>query len=160
MPTHYWGDEDFDWNSLHRAISEGTHFMEKYGRVGVHSKEKYGTARWSLYLCNGTLHSFTHPGYVYSQYPKWLWCFDLDHNPLKFLQPVINWWQRKVISITFVTLCQKYPHVIDEIIDDLGNGFLPPDLEIRRAKQWNRSCKKCDKWYTTDQNNCPNCGEK
>jgi hypothetical protein len=50
MAVHYWGDEDFDWASLYAAISEATDIMRVFGRIGVHSKEKYGTARWSVYM--------------------------------------------------------------------------------------------------------------
>lgn len=159
MPSHYWGDKDFDWDSLYAAINQIDKIMRKYGRIGVHSKEKYGTARWSIYLCNNTLHSFTHPGYVYSQYPKWLWHFDLDYEPLKLISPLIRLWQKQIISYAFTEVCSKYPHIIDEIIHDCPEGLLPPHLELRRAKGWSRTCKSCDKWSTTDNYKCPHCGE-
>ena len=48
MTYHVWGDEDFDWEALDKAIDQGTWLMEKLGRIGVHSKEKWGSIRWSI----------------------------------------------------------------------------------------------------------------
>ena len=100
MPHHDWSDKNFDWVSLNKAISTGDFIMTTFGRIGVHSKEKYGTARWDVYLFNGTLHSITHPGYVGSNYPKWLWKFD-SYRPLRFLSPIIQVWQKLLIKLTF-----------------------------------------------------------
>jgi hypothetical protein len=160
MPRHHWGDEDFDWEALYSAISEASTIMRKYGRIGVHSKEKYGTARWSLYFCDGTLHSFTHPSYVSSRYPKWLWVFDLNYRPLKFLRPLINFWQKNIVEYAFVKTCNKYPHIVKEIVMDAPDGMLPPHLELIRASLWTRTCKTCKEWNTTDLIYCKNCGTK
>jgi hypothetical protein len=159
MPYHEWGDDSFDWNSLNEAINRGTKLMERVGRIGVHSKEKYGTARWSLYLFDGTMHSFTHPGYVYSQYPKWLWVFDVSYKPLRFLKPIINWWQKIVIKLTFLYLSRRYLHIVDEIISDAPHELLSKDLRLRGRKMWKTTCKECGKWYTCDNDSCPDCKE-
>jgi hypothetical protein len=157
MPYHEWGDEDFDWKSLDKAISEVDHIMTAYGRIGVHSKEKYGTARWSLYLCTGSLHSLTHPGYVYSRYPKWLWSFDVRNKPIKHIAPIIRLWQKKVIQYAFTVVCMRYPHIRDEIIMDAPRELLPPDLAIAAAKMWSNTCDHCKEWSTTDHYKCPHC---
>ena len=159
MPIHYWGDEDFDWDSLYKAEKELRHTMKRYGRIGVHSKEKYGTLRFSIYFCDGTLHSFTHPGYVRSQYPKWLWCFDLDYRPLKLFKPLINFWQKLIVKYAFTKTCNKYPHIVQEIVMNAPDRLLPPYLELIRAKLWTRSCKKCEEWNTTDLIYCKSCGK-
>lgn len=159
MPCHYWGDEDFDWDSLHKAINEAHTIMRKYGRIGVHSKEKFGTARWNLYLCSGTLHSFTHPGYMYSRYPKWLWKFDVMNKPLKHIAPVIRFWQKLVIQYAFTVVCAKYPHILKEIISDAPRELLPCELAIACAKMWSNSCTPCGKMSTVDNYKCPHCGE-
>lgn len=160
MPCHYWGDEDFDWDSLYSAISEASKIMRRYGRIGVNSKEKYGTARWYLYFCDGSLHSFTHPGHMYSRYAKWLWQFDVRNRPLRFITPVINFWQKQVAQFAFNYVCNKYPHIIKEIISDAPEKLLPPHLELIRARMWSRSCKSCDEWNTTDLIYCKKCGAK
>jgi hypothetical protein len=158
MPTHYWGDEDFDWDSLYKAETEIRKIL-KLGRIGVHSKEKYGTLRWDLFLCDGTLHSITHPGYVYSQYPKWLWRFDIRHKPLKWVARFVNIIQIKIVQYAFTKVCNKYPHIRDEIIMDAPREILPPDLALASAKMWSNTCNKCDQWSTTDNYICPHCGE-
>jgi hypothetical protein len=159
MPHHYWGDESFDWDSLYKAEEELNLIMTKYARLGVHSKEKYGTLRFSIYFCDGNLHSITHPGYVYSQYPKWLWVFDVQYRPLRFVAPVIRFWQKLVLQYAFTVVCAKYPHLIKEILQDAPNGILSPDHEIIRAKQWSRRCDACDQKYTTDNVYCTHCGK-
>jgi hypothetical protein len=158
MPRHYWGDEDFDWDSLYKAETEILKIM-RYGRIGVHSKEKYGTLRWDIYFCDGTLHSFTHPGYVYSQYPKWLWCFDLDYRPLTFVGPVIRFWQKLIVQYAFTKVCSKYPHIRDEIVMDAPRELLPADLSIASARLWKSTCKNCDEWSTSDNYKCPHCNK-
>jgi hypothetical protein len=136
MPYHDWSEQDFDWKSLYSAIDEITDFMKRYGRIGVHSKEKYGTARWSLYFFTGHFHDLTHPGHVYSRYPQWLWVFDVRYRPLRFLQFPIQWYQSLITKIAFVKACKKYPHIIKEILSDAPEGILPPDLEVIRASMW------------------------
>lgn len=158
MPHHEWGDKDFDWDSLGKAISTGTFIMSKLGRIGVHSKEKYGTARWTIMLCDGSLHSITHPGYVYSQYPKWLWSFDVRVKPLKWIKPYIQLCQKVLVKLTFIYLCKKYPHIIDEIICDAPSELLSHDLKMRSRKMWTTYCKKCSKQFTCDNEKCPECG--
>jgi hypothetical protein len=160
VPHHYWGDEDFDWKALDNAIYQGTRLMKVLGRVGVHSKEKYGTARWSLYLCDGTLHSLTHPGYVYSQYPKWLWSFDIMYRPIRFIAPIIRLWQRLVIKGTFVYLCYKYPHIVKEIVQDAPRELLTKKLAKISGSLWQTTCNSCKKSYTCDNDVCPHCGSK
>ena len=157
MAYHEWGDEDFDWAALNKAISTGTYLMKRFGRIGVHSKEKYGSARWSLYLFNGTLHSLTHPGYVYSQYPKWLWSFDVTYKPLRFLKPIIIPIQELTVKLTFLYLCKKFPHIIDEIIMDAPRELLSKDLKLRAGKLWMTCCKECNAGYTCDNDSCPEC---
>ena len=159
MPYHCWGDEDFDWDSLYKAERELYHIMTRYGRIGVHSKEKYGTLRFSLYFCDGTLHSLTHPGYVRSRYPKWLWTFDVTHEPLKIITPIINFWQKLVLQCAFTAVCTKYPHIRKEIINDVPPKLLPCELAIECAKMWSNNCKSCGEMSTTDNYKCPHCGE-
>lgn len=158
MPYHDWSDDTFDWKSLNEALSTGTTLMKRLGRIGVHSKEKYGSCRWSLYLFDGTLHSLTHPGYVYSQYPKWLWSFDVEHRPLKFLKYPINFWQKLVVKATFSYLVYKYPNIADEIISDAPRELLTKKLGKRAGRLWKTTCKTCNQWYTCDNDSCPNCG--
>lgn len=160
MPCHYWGDEDFDWDSLYQAEREASQIMRVVGRIGVHSKEKYGTLRWSLFFCDNTMHSLTHPGYVYSQYPAWLWKWDVRLKPLRFIGWLIRSYQKQAAQFAFSYVCYRYPHIIKEILSDAPDRLLPPHLELIRARMWSRSCKSCDEWNTTDLIYCKKCGAK
>lgn len=159
MPHHDWSDKSFDWKSLNKAEILGNKIMKRLARIGIHSKEKYGTIRWSLYLFNGTLHSLTHPGYVYSQYPKWLWSFDVRNKPLKFLQKPINLYQKLIVALTFEYLVYKYPHITDEIISDAPRELLFKKLSKRVGKMWSTYCQICRTRYTCDNDYCPTCGK-
>ena len=159
MPWHHWGSEEFDWNALYKAEKEIRKIL-KLARIGVHSKEKYGCLRWSLFLFDGTLHSITHPGYVYSQYPDWLWRFDVRHKPLRFLARFISRIQIMVIQYAFTVTCAKYNHIRKEILSDAPKEILPPDLALEVARMWSSSCKKCEEMSTTDNYICPHCGEE
>lgn len=159
MPTHYWGDETFDWNSLYKAERELYRIMRVYGRISVHSKEKYGTLRFSISFFNGTLHSLTHPCYMYSRYPNWLWNFDVTNRPLKCIIPIVRLWQKFIVEYAFSSVCTKYPHILKEIIQDVPEKLLPPHLELIRAKMWINNCSNCDEMSTTDNYKCPHCGE-
>lgn len=159
MPTHYWGDEDFDWESLDLARKEASQIMRVVGRVGVHSKEKFGTIRWSLYFCDNTVHSLTHPGYVYSQYPKWLWKLDINLEPLRFVGWIIRAWQRQTVQFAFNYICFRYPHIIKEILCDAPSNVLPPHLELLRARMWYRRCD-CGETNTSDLIVCKKCGAR
>jgi hypothetical protein len=134
LPTHYWGDKDFDWEALDTAMWEGASIMRKYGKVWVSTKEKYGTARWDIYL------------YYSSKYPS-------------FLNKIVQAWQKVVICYAFTVICKKYPHIRDELLSDAPSELLPPDLALITAKMWSNTCDHCGEWSTTDHYKCPSCGE-
>lgn len=46
MTYHIWGDTDFDWDSLDKAIRFISRFNYKYARLSIMMKEKYGTIRY------------------------------------------------------------------------------------------------------------------
>lgn len=133
MTHHIWGDETFDWGSLNKTIDETTDTCRKWGRIGMHSKEKWGCFRDQLYPFDGNFHSITHPGYVYCQYPKWLWHLDCDYGRYitkwTGLGAVIRWWQRQVYNYAIQRACKRYPHIIDEIVSDLdGYEWVRPGV--------------------------------
>lgn len=160
MPYHEWGDNSFDWKSLYKAINQGTWIMKTIGRIGVHSKEKWGSARWSIYLFDGSMHSLTHPGYVYSQYPDWLWKFDVRYRPLRFLVPIIQFWQLIIVKMTFWYLCYRFPHIEKELVKDAPWELLPKRLKKLSRSMWQNACNKCMLWYTCDNEVCPHCENK
>ena len=71
MSHHDWSDETFDWKGLNEAVDFLDKNLRRFGHIAVRqSKEKFGTARIYCSLGFSQLHDITHPGYVYSRYPK------------------------------------------------------------------------------------------
>jgi hypothetical protein len=120
MPYHDWSDETFDWGNLNKAIHFVTDICRKYGRLGMHSKEKYGTFRDHVYAYDGTVHSLIWPAYVYSQWKSKL-AYKLDNQVFRRISNYsgLTWlilrWQRCVYNFAIQTVCRRYPHLIDEL---------------------------------------------
>lgn len=117
---HQWGDDRFDWKSLDDAIHLVTSIMWRWGRIGAYGKEKYGTARIGVSFYDGSLHSLLYPGYVASQFPGWLWSWDLWYIS-KFcrfirLTRLINWWQTKIYSYAYSRAIKQFPGIAIEIV--------------------------------------------
>lgn len=117
---HLWGDEDFDWKQLGESIDMVDSFMRFWGRIGVQSKEKYGTARIYVTFWDGSLHGALYPSYVFNQMPKWLWKMDLDYiGPFirwTRLPKLVNWYQSKIYGIAYSRAIKKYPKVKIELV--------------------------------------------
>lgn len=137
MASHQWGDESFDWDSLNQAINYMTAYMKRWGRLGTHSKEKYGTARLYMWWYSGGLFSLFYPAYV--SYWPWadkkyigkylMW---LEYNVFqKFtsitrLPVLIHWWQMKVYTRAYENALKKWPGVAAEIVCCADNNELIP----------------------------------
>jgi len=65
------------------------------------------------------LHSITHPGYVYSRYPKWLWCFDIDYlsKIVRIFNPLTVRYQMWIYRRAYELAFKKWPLIKEEIID-------------------------------------------
>lgn len=122
---HKWGDKNFDWNALDNAGRDLNFIFKTFGRIGLHWKEKWGCLRTSTYFFDGSLHSLTHPSYVYSQYPKWLWTFNVYYSRYFFkytgLLFLIRHWQYIVYTLGYTYICIKYLHIVNEIMHDAEN---------------------------------------
>lgn len=122
---HDWSETEFDWKGLYEA-EVLLNKICKIFRIGLSSKEKYGTIRTSIRLFDGSLHSLTHPGYSYSQYPNWLWRLQLDvqfkimlNFPFKYLVTAIQLFQLNVgYRLAYYIAMMKYPHIAEEICVD------------------------------------------
>jgi hypothetical protein len=149
--NHYWGDEDFDWDSLNKAIRFVTDTCRKYGRLGMHSKEKYGTFRDHVYPYDGTLHSLVYPAYVYKQWSKFA-TYTLDYGIFKRFSDNsgLTWliirWQRLVYNYAIQTVCKRYPHLVDELVVMLDHyAWVTPgifgktDGTVIHNKHWTKS---------------------
>lgn len=116
---HTWGDEKVDWKGIGDAADYIGHKLRRWGRINVTTtKEKWG--RVCVY-CNfgwSQLFSITHPGYVYSRYPNWLWHLDCIYfsRVVRRLNWLIvreqKWWYR----VIYTRAIHKWPHLVKEIL--------------------------------------------
>jgi len=116
---HSWGDENVDWNGISNAAEYIARRLRRLGRVGVRDyKEKYGTVRVYCSLGWYSLHSITHPGYVYSQYPQWLWKLDCHYG--RYITRPLNWlvipYHKWLYLDTYRRAVRKWPHLRREIL--------------------------------------------
>lgn len=115
---HFWGDEGVDWKGINDAAEYIAKFCKRWGKIGVRDyKEKFG--RVTVYLSFGwhQLHCITHPGYVYNQYPKWLWHLDCVYLS-KIIQPlnrIVIPWQIFIYRLAYKKALKKWPHLREEI---------------------------------------------
>jgi hypothetical protein len=135
MPSHMWGDPWFKehGNKLNEAISYCMDTWLRYGRIGSHGKEKYGTFRDHPYFWNGGIHGLIWPGY-YSIRNRFLY-FKLDRyiiKPLFYHTGITylgNKWQAMVYNYAVQKMCKKYPEITDELVADLdGYELVRPGI--------------------------------
>lgn len=133
--SHYWGDDWFEehGHKLDEAISYIMRTWKRYGRIGTHGKEKYGTFRDHPYFWRGDIHGLIFPGYVWVKYP-WLY-FYVDRYvtmPLTKYTGILKlglWWQKQVYNYAIQKMCRKYPEITDELVSDLdGYEFVKPGI--------------------------------
>lgn len=96
-------------------------FLRKW-RVPVRDyKEKYGTVRVYTDLGWYNLHSIFYPGYVYCQFPEWLWSFDVYHGHKLLKYTGINWLSVKLhmflYRLAYKKAVAKYPEIRDNILN-------------------------------------------
>ena len=136
MPSHMWGDKWFQKHGkdLGRAISYIMKTWKRYGRIGSHGKEKYGTFRDHVYFYNAwwAIAELVKPGYVSYVLPNWLYKTDLFlGRVVRFLRlhKPIRWYQAQVYNYAVQQACKKYPEIIDEIVADLdGYELVKPGI--------------------------------
>jgi len=122
---HCWGDEWFikNGNNLDYAISYCIRFWRKWGRIGSHGKEKYGTFRDHIYFWNCTIEGLIYPGYVRIMWPWFYWNIDCKIiTPIvKFirLNKLVWWYQAQIYNYAIQKMCKKYPNIIDELVSHL-----------------------------------------
>lgn len=121
---HSWGDKGVDWAGIGESASWMGIQLRRWGRVQVTTtKEKYGTAR--VYCAFGwyQFHSITHPGYVRSRYPNWLWKLDCyyGHYLMAPLNRLVVPYQKWLYRMVYKKALKKWPHLAAEIL--MGADF-------------------------------------
>lgn len=138
MPTHYWGDEWFEkhGNDLSHAINYCCHVWRKWGRIGTHGKEKYGTFRDQIYLWDGGLWSLFYPGYVWVKPGFWRFVYfkvdrylTMPFTKYSGLHRLGVWYQAQIYNYAVQKMCKKYPEIVDEIVSSLeGYRMVRPGI--------------------------------
>jgi len=131
MPNHCWGDKWFEehGDDLNSAIDFCIDFWRKWGRIGSHGKEKYGTFRHHVYFYNAwwALHELAKPGYVSYRWPKWIMHIDIFFGKIVCflsIQRLFNRWQGLVYNYAIQKACTKYPDIVDELVSDSDHSEL------------------------------------
>jgi len=147
---HHWGDEWFEKNGtdLDNAIRFCTRNWRRWGRIGSHGKEKYGTFRHHPYgfQSDWPIHSLVKPGHVYYRWPKLIYKLELALGTLvsKFnLGRPIFFYQGIVYNAVLQIACKRWPHLIDELMmdtdwwDAVRPGIWGPlDGKTLKSKYW------------------------
>lgn len=117
--SHNWGEQGIDWHGIEDSAYYIDETLKKYGRICVmDSKEKYGTVRVYCTLGWCSLHCIVYPGYMFSQFPGWLWRLDCDICGLVcrvlniLAMPYHKWLYRHVYS----NAVDRWPHLRNEIL--------------------------------------------
>lgn len=133
MGWHMWGDSWFEehGDDLYTAIRWIMNKWKKWGRIGSHGKEKWGSFRAHPYPYVGysPLFELFYPGYV-SYYRMQQWIFSsqiiwLDKYVLRYvfrwlgLSKLICRYQRYVFNAVIQTAVKKWPEIEDELLSDL-----------------------------------------
>lgn len=123
---HDWSDDKFDWNALNDACYYVERNSRRWARMGIWTKEKYGTMRVSTTCAYFTRYDFLHhifyPGHVRYHWPKWFrryidWPFGCLLDNLGVLR-LINKYQTAVLKFFWKRAAKKWPHISDEILDE------------------------------------------
>ncbi len=125
-PYHIWGDPDFDWAALDAAGYYIKRRCKQFARVGVWTKEKYGTLRVSttcaFFSEYGFINNVFYPGYVRYMFPKWFRQY-IDRPTGKFLRCIgilslTQRYQEAVLKFFWKRAAKKWPQVAEEILDE------------------------------------------
>lgn len=122
---HQWGDTDFDWKALDDASYYIQDNCRRYARLGLWTKEKYGTLRISdtcAYWNYWPIHSLFYPGHAYYRWNKRLigWMEYPLAEVFMFLRitRLVNWYQKAVLKFFWTRAAKKWPHISEEILDE------------------------------------------
>ena len=121
---HTWGDKDFDWDALNAAGDELYNYCRRWGRVGLHVKEKYGTLRaytTCAFISNyDPIHSLVKCGHAFYRWPKWVRKIEWNVIAPIFnrlgIRYLIFKYQKFIYRRGYKRIVQKYPHIREEIL--------------------------------------------
>lgn len=137
---HDWSDQNVDWEGISSAAEYIAMRLRRWGRVSVTDyKEKFGTVRVYCNLGWTQFHSVFKPGYVYSQWPRWLWSLDCRYG-YRILQPlnrIVVPFHAWLYTDTYKRAIRKWPHLRLEILNGADYSHLlgPCGVHMIRESQ-------------------------
>jgi len=123
---HIWGDESFDWDSLNQACVYLEKNCRRWARMGIWTKEKYGTMRVSTTCAYFTEYDFLYhifyPGHAFYCWPKWFRAY-IDWPIGKVLRALgivrlVQRYQTATLKFFWKRAAAKWPHISKEILDE------------------------------------------
>lgn len=126
MAQHLWGDDDFDWKALEEASNYLHRRCRQFARLGIWTKEKYGTLRVSTTCAFFTEYDFIshifYPGYVRYMFPRWFRVY-IDWPLGKLLGAIgvislVQKYQIAVLKFFWKRAAKKWPHISEEILNE------------------------------------------
>lgn len=96
-------------------------FLTSFARMGADTKWKYGTIRCYVTFGWYQVHSVTHPGYHYGQYPKWLWNLDCryGHRLLAPLFPLSSAFHKFMYRLAYKMALRRWPEHRQALLDGM-----------------------------------------
>lgn len=136
---HDWSEDDFDWGSLNNACRYLEDRCRQFARMGIHTKEKYGTMRVSAtvaYWSYWPVHGLFYPGYCYYQWPHWMIRY-VEYPLARVFEKIglmrlVNRYQTAVLKYFWKRAAAKWPHISKEILDEYYWAF---DIKYPMEKQ-------------------------
>ena len=131
MTSHIWGDEDFDWKALDDAGNYIHKNCRRWARMGIWTKEKYGTLRISTtcaYFSEyDVINHLFYPGYVRYMFPNWFRLY-IDWPIGKILRffgiiGLLQKYQTFILKFFWNKAAKKWPHIAEEILDEYDLYF-------------------------------------
>ena len=112
MSDHFWGEENFDWSSLQKAVNHYWFWMYHFAGMCLYTKEKYGTLRLENFWLGKVYLTIYIKPYSFSN----ILCKTINTI---FPQKVIAQYQLLVFNIATLIAIKKWPHIKNEIMDDI-----------------------------------------
>lgn len=123
---HEWGDTDFDWKALDDASYYIQDNCRRWARLGLWTKEKYGTLRVSTtcayFMEYDFIHHIFYPGHAYYRLPRWFrtyidWPFGKAMRIIGVVR-LLQMYQHAVLKYFWKRAAKKWPHIAEEILDE------------------------------------------
>src|SRR5690349_15542854 len=89
MPSHHWGDIDFDWRALNNAISL-IYKVSRLGLLKVSMKEKYGTVRYEWTFTQGWINGLRRVQFTVFKLGVILACIKYYHVREEILEDLLS----------------------------------------------------------------------